>query len=81
MQPAQDLNWRMQAPAVWQFRQLLIDKKSDESAFIQLAEKYALPMQFYPAEKLAQVPVPSPSAVVMINFFGHAFLDYFFAVE
>ncbi|NYT46393.1 MAG: cobalamin biosynthesis protein [Candidatus Methanofishera endochildressiae] len=42
-----------------------IDKKSDESAFIQLAEKYALPMQFYPAEKLAQVPVPSPSAVVM----------------
>ncbi len=42
-----------------------IDKKQDESAFLQIAEKYALPMQFYPAEVLAKVPVPSPSAVVM----------------
>lgn len=42
-----------------------IDKKSDEPAFIQLAEKLALPMLFYPAEKLAVVPVPSPSAVVL----------------
>lgn len=42
-----------------------IDKKSDELAFIQLAEKMAVPMLFYPAEKLAAVPVPSPSAVVM----------------
>jgi len=42
-----------------------IDKKQDEVALLQLAEKYALPMQFYPAEKLASIPVPSPSAVVM----------------
>ncbi|NOQ13149.1 MAG: cobalamin biosynthesis protein CbiG [Methyloprofundus sp.] len=42
-----------------------IDKKQDEAAFLQLAEKYALAMNFYPAEKLAGVPVPSPSAVVM----------------
>jgi cobalt-precorrin 5A hydrolase len=42
-----------------------IDKKQDELAFIQLAEKYGLPMQFYAAEQLAVVPVPSPSAVVM----------------
>lgn len=42
-----------------------IDKKQDEVALLQLAEKYALAMHFYPAEKLATVPVPSPSAVVM----------------
>ena len=42
-----------------------IDKKQDEVGLIQLAEKYALPMRFYPAQKLASVPVPSPSAVVM----------------
>ena len=42
-----------------------IDKKQDEVAFLQLAEKYALAINFYPAEKLASVPVPSPSAVVM----------------
>ena len=42
-----------------------IDKKQDEGALIQLAEKYALPMRFYSAHKLASVPVPSPSAVVM----------------
>ena len=42
-----------------------IDKKQDEVALLQLAEKYALPMRFYPAEKLASIPVPSPSAVVM----------------
>lgn len=42
-----------------------IDKKQDEVALLQIAEKYALPMRFYPAEKLASVPVPSPSAVVM----------------
>ncbi|MCK5664930.1 MAG: cobalamin biosynthesis protein [Thiotrichaceae bacterium] len=42
-----------------------IDKKQDEVALLQLAEKYALSMNFYPAEKLATVPVPSPSAVVM----------------
>ena len=42
-----------------------IDKKQDETAFIQFAEKQALPFQFYAAEQLAKVPVPSPSAVVM----------------
>ena len=42
-----------------------IDKKQDEIALIQIAEKYALPMHFYSAHKLASVPVPSPSAVVM----------------
>ena len=38
---------------------------SEEIALIQIAEKYALPMHFYSAHKLASVPVPSPSAVVM----------------
>ncbi|WP_428357125.1 cobalamin biosynthesis protein [Methyloprofundus sp.] len=42
-----------------------IDKKQDEIAFLQLAEKLNLPLHFYPAEQLAKVPVPSPSAVVM----------------
>ncbi len=42
-----------------------IDKKQDEVALLQLAKKYALPLCFYPAEKLASVPVPSPSAIVM----------------
>ncbi|TXL17792.1 cobalamin biosynthesis protein CbiG [Methylococcaceae bacterium HT3] len=42
-----------------------IDKKQDEVALLQLAKKIALPMLFYPAEQLAKVPVPSPSAVVM----------------
>ena len=42
-----------------------IDKKQDEVALLQLAEKLALPLHFYTAEQLAKVPVPSPSAVVM----------------
>ncbi|MCK5353508.1 MAG: cobalamin biosynthesis protein [Methyloprofundus sp.] len=42
-----------------------IDKKQDETALLQFAEKHALPLQFYAAEQLAKVPVPSPSAVVM----------------
>ena len=42
-----------------------IDKKNDEVALLALAEKYQLPLQFYPAEALAQVEVPSPSEVVM----------------
>ncbi|OQK15334.1 cobalamin biosynthesis protein CbiG [Methyloprofundus sedimenti] len=42
-----------------------IDKKQDEVALLQLAEKLALPLYFYSAEQLASVPVPSPSAVVM----------------
>jgi len=42
-----------------------IDKKNDEQAILQLAEKYHWPLNFYPAEQLAQVEVPSPSAVVL----------------
>ncbi len=42
-----------------------IDKKNDEHAILQLAEKYQWPINFYPAEKLAQIEVPSPSAVVL----------------
>ncbi|MDQ7091395.1 MAG: cobalamin biosynthesis protein [Methylococcales bacterium] len=42
-----------------------IDKKNDEQAFLQLAEKYQHPISFYSAEQLAKVDVPSPSAVVM----------------
>ncbi|MDC9729173.1 MAG: cobalamin biosynthesis protein [Methyloprofundus sp.] len=42
-----------------------IDKKNDEVALLALAEKYHKPLHFYPAEELAKVPVPSPSAVVM----------------
>ena len=42
-----------------------IDKKSDEQAILQLAEKYHWPLNFYSAEQLAEVEVPSPSAVVL----------------
>jgi len=42
-----------------------IDKKNDEQAILQLAEKHHWPLNFYPAEQLAQVEVPSPSAVVL----------------
>ena len=42
-----------------------IDKKRDEIALLELAEKLALPLHFYTAELLAKVTVPSPSAVVM----------------
>jgi len=42
-----------------------IDKKNDEQAILQLAEKHHWPLNFYPAEQLAQVQVPSPSAVVL----------------
>ena len=42
-----------------------IDKKQDEVAFLQLEKKYNIPFIFYPATQLAQVDVPSPSAVVM----------------
>ena len=42
-----------------------IDKKNDEQAILQLSEKYHWPLSFYPAEQLAQVEVPSPSAVVL----------------
>jgi cobalt-precorrin 5A hydrolase len=42
-----------------------IDKKNDEQAILQLSAKYHWPLSFYPAEQLAQVKVPSPSAVVL----------------
>lgn len=42
-----------------------IDKKQDEVALLALADKLTLPLNFYTAEQLAVVPVPSPSAVVM----------------
>jgi len=42
-----------------------IDKKNDEQAILQLAEKHQWPLVFYPAEQLAQVEVPSPSTVVL----------------
>ena len=42
-----------------------IDKKNDEVAILQLAEKQQWPLVFYPAEQLALVEVPSPSAVVL----------------
>jgi len=42
-----------------------IDKKNDEQAILQLAEKYQWPLSFYTAEQLAEIKVPSPSAVVL----------------
>lgn len=41
-----------------------IDKKNDEVAILQLAERYGLPLHFYTAEQLALVPVPNPSETV-----------------
>lgn len=41
-----------------------IDKKHDEVALLQLAEIQRWPIIFYPAEQLATIPVPNPSAVV-----------------
>ncbi|MFK5947439.1 MAG: cobalamin biosynthesis protein [Methylococcales bacterium] len=42
-----------------------IDKKNDEQAILQLSEKHHWPINFYPAEKLSQIEVPSPSEVVL----------------
>ncbi len=42
-----------------------IDKKNDEQAILQLAQKYHWPLSFYSAEQLAKIEVPSPSAVVL----------------
>jgi cobalt-precorrin 5A hydrolase len=42
-----------------------IDKKHDEEALLQLAANHNWPLHFYPAEALAQIPVPNPSAVVL----------------
>lgn len=41
-----------------------IDKKNDEAALLALAENHGWPLHFYPAEELAQIPVPNPSEVV-----------------
>ena len=42
-----------------------IDKKRDERAIQQLSERHHWPLIFFPAEQLAGVVVPSPSAVVL----------------
>lgn len=42
-----------------------IDKKNDEAALLQLAQRHGWPLYFYPAEALATIPVPNPSEVVM----------------
>lgn len=42
-----------------------IDKKNDEAALLQLAQRHDWPLYFYPAETLATIPVPNPSEVVM----------------
>ncbi len=42
-----------------------IDKKNDEQAILQLAQKHHWPLIFYSAEQLAKIEVPSPSAVVL----------------
>lgn len=42
-----------------------IDKKQDETALMQLAASRDWPLYFYPAEALASIPVPNPSAVVL----------------
>jgi cobalt-precorrin 5A hydrolase len=54
-----NLSW----DAVIQFA--TIDKKQDEKAFLELHQKYQWPMHFYSAQQLAEVAVPSPSAVVL----------------
>jgi len=41
-----------------------IDKKNDEHALLQLAKNMGKSLQFYSAEQLSQVAVPSPSEVV-----------------
>ena len=41
-----------------------IDKKSDEVAFLQLAQMKSLPLHLYTAAQLSRVSVPSPSETV-----------------
>lgn len=47
------------------FQLATIDKKNDEQAILQLAQKYHWALSFYSAEQLAKIEVPSPSAVVL----------------
>lgn len=42
-----------------------IDRKQDEICLLALAKQHGWPLKFYPAETLAQVLVPNPSATVM----------------
>lgn len=42
-----------------------IDKKADEQAILALAAAERWPLSFYPAEALARVDVPNPSATVL----------------
>ncbi len=41
-----------------------IDKKSDETAMLQLAAQQQKPLRFFSASELAQVDVPNPSETV-----------------
>ncbi len=41
-----------------------IDRKADEAGLLALAEAHGWPLRFYPAERLATIPVPNPSEVV-----------------
>ncbi|WP_305907636.1 cobalamin biosynthesis protein [Methylomarinum sp. Ch1-1] len=41
-----------------------IDKKNDEAAILQLAQRHGWPLQFFSAQQLAQVDVPNPSETV-----------------
>lgn len=41
-----------------------IDKKSDETAILELAQMHGWPLQFFSAQQLAQVDVPNPSETV-----------------
>ena len=41
-----------------------IDRKADEAGLLDLAKQHGWPLRFYPAERLAKVPVPNPSEVV-----------------
>ena len=42
-----------------------IDRKGDELAILELCEKRGWPLRLYPAEALARVAVPNPSATVL----------------
>jgi cobalt-precorrin 5A hydrolase len=42
-----------------------IDKKNDEVAILRLSENNQWPINFYPAEQLAKIKIPNPSAVVL----------------
>jgi cobalt-precorrin 5A hydrolase/precorrin-3B C17-methyltransferase len=41
-----------------------IDRKADEPALLQLAAQHGWPLRWFPADALATVPVPNPSAAV-----------------